>query len=107
VTDQRFVPPPIRDPVMQAALPLEMPGATKSEATTVFVLGLLGIVLCQLLAPFAWKKGNTYMSVCMIHGIQPDGLAVAGRILGMIGTVLLGLSLLWFLLVLVMAVASH
>lgn len=79
-----------------------MPGATRSDATTVFILGILGIVLCQILAPFAWAKGNTYRDVCMIHGIQPDGLGTAGRVLGLVGTVLLALNLLlgvgWFLL---------
>jgi uncharacterized membrane protein YjgN (DUF898 family) len=106
VTDQRFIPPPIRDPAQLQSFDVEMPGATKSEATTVFVLGLLGVIVCQLLAPFAWKKGNTYLAVCMIHGIQPDGLAVAGRILGIFGTVMLALSLLWMLFVIFMAVAN-
>jgi hypothetical protein len=98
VTDQRFIPPPIRDPAYAPQQPfdVEMPGATKSEATTVFVLGLLGVIVCSLLAPFAWKKGNTYMAVCMIHGIQPEGLAVAGRILGIFGSVILALTVVSF-----------
>lgn len=78
----------------------DMPGATKSDATTIFILGLLGILVCQLCAPVAWKKGNTYRDVCMIHGIEPDGLGTAGRMLGMVGTVLFVLNLLlvlvWF-----------
>jgi hypothetical protein len=100
VNDPRFIPPPVQSPYEQM---IEPPGATKSDATTVFILGLLGILLCQLLAPFAWTKGNTYVQVCMINGVQPDGLGVAGRLLGIIGTVLLGLSLIWVLFLVTMA----
>jgi hypothetical protein len=91
VNDPRFLPPPIREPA--APVVTEMPGATKSDATTIFLLGILGIMVCQLLAPYAWKKGNTYRDVCIIHGIEPDGLATAGRVLGMVGTVILALNL--------------
>jgi hypothetical protein len=59
-----------------------------SDATTVFVLGLLGILVCQILAPIAWVKGNTYVKVCAIQGVPPNGLGVAGRILGIIGTLM-------------------
>lgn len=83
---------------------LQPPGATKSDATTVFILGLLGILVCQLLAPVAWSKGNTYRQVCMIHGVEPDGLGVAGRVLGIVGTGLLVLSLLWVLFLIAMMV---
>jgi hypothetical protein len=96
VNGPQFIPPPIRTSFEQAELP---PGATKNDATTVFILGLLGILLCQILAPIAWAKGNTYRQVCMIHGVEPDGLGVAGRILGIVGTALLALSLLWVLFV--------
>ncbi len=85
----------------------DMPGATKSDATTVFILGVLGIVVCQLCAPFAWKKGNTYRDVCMIHGIDPDGLATAGRILGIVGTVILGLNVIFMLIWIGLMVSMH
>ncbi|CAN5645860.1 hypothetical protein BH23PLA1_BH23PLA1_33920 [soil metagenome] len=62
--------------------------------TTVFVLGLLGILLCAILAPIAWIQGNSYMERARAMGVQPDGLAVAGRIMGMIGTGLLVLGVL-------------
>lgn len=29
-----------------------------SQATTILVLGILGLILCQVLAPFAWVMGN-------------------------------------------------
>lgn len=71
---------------------------TSSKGTTVFVLGLLSLVLCPLLGPIAWQQGNDYENMCMLDGIEPDGLAKAGRILGMVGTGLLVLQGLAFLL---------
>lgn len=72
-------------------------------AVVVFVLGLLGLLLCQILGIVAWVQGNAYLSRCRQLGVEPDGLAVAGRILGIIATVLLLvgvvaglLMLLWF-----------
>lgn len=103
--DPRFVPPPVQ-PAFQP-VPTEGPGATKSDATTVFILGLLGIILCQILAPIAWVKGNTYVQCCAIAEVQPDGLGVAGRVMGIVGTVLLVLSLLWLLFVFGMMAFAH
>jgi len=61
-------------------------------ATTIFVLGLLGLLLCQILGIIAWVQGNTYLESCRRLGVQPDGMAVAGRILGIIATIILILS---------------
>ena len=36
--------------------------------------------------------GNSYMAKCRAMSVEPEGLAVAGRILGMIAT---GLMILW------------
>ena len=63
--------------------------ANKPEGgTVVFVLGLLGLLLCQILGIFAWVMGNTYMGKCREMGVAPEGIAVAGRILGIISTLL-------------------
>src|SRR4051812_4342969 len=72
---------------------------SEGEATTIFVLGLLGLLVCQILAPIALIKGQTYRSTCRAMGAAPNGLAVAGWIMGIIGTGLLGISLLWVLFV--------
>jgi len=47
-------------------------------ATTIFVLGLLGLLVCALLGIFAWIQGNDYLKRCQAMGVEPDGLAVAG-----------------------------
>lgn len=93
-------PPPYPPPMPYSPYGMGYPPpANDSEATTVFVLGLCGLLVCQILAPIAWVKGQTYRSTCMAMGVAPSGLGTAGWILGIVGTVILGLSLLWILFV--------
>ncbi len=76
------------------------------DGTTVLVLGILGLVACGLLAPFAWVKGNAAMREI---DAQPQvnwtnrGAVQAGRICGIIGSVLIMLGVL-FLILFVLAV---
>lgn len=75
------------------------------DGTTILVLGILGLVLCTILSPIAWVKGNSAMREI---NAQPQvnwtnkGNVTAGRICGIIGTCLLGLALV----VIVIAVAA-
>jgi len=69
-----------------------------SDATTILVLGILGICVCCILGVIAWSKGNAYMDACRSLGAEPKGTAVAGRILGMIASGFLALALLGGLL---------
>ncbi len=74
----------------------------QSQSVTILVLGILSIVLCQILGPFAWKMGNDEMRA-ISEGRRPaDGqpMAQAGKICGIIGTVLLGVTVLAILMVL-------
>lgn len=67
-----------------------------SQATLALVLGILGIVVCQVLAPAAWVIGNNELKA-IDGGLRPPenrGNANAGKILGIVGTVLLGLGLI-------------
>jgi uncharacterized membrane protein YjgN (DUF898 family) len=74
-----------------------------SQATTILVLGILSLVLCQVLGPFAWVMGNKELAGIDAGRRAPEnrGSAQAGRILGIISTVLMiiGVVLLLFLLV--------
>ena len=67
------------------------------KATTSLILGILGIVICGIIAPFAWRMGKR--TVAEIDASQGQlggrGSAQAGYILGLIGTILLGLGLLF------------
>lgn len=67
-----------------------------SQATTILVLGIIGIILCQVLGPIAWVMGNNELAAIDAGRRTPEnrGTANAGRILGIIGTVLLTLSIL-------------
>jgi Domain of unknown function (DUF4190) len=71
------------------------------KATTALVLGILGVVLCQVLAPFAWRIGKrTRDEIDASQGrLAGRGSAQAGYILGIVGTVLLGFVVLYLVFV--------
>ena len=77
------------------------------RATTALVLGILGLVVCGLVAPFAWRIGRRTLDE--IDGSQGRlggrGTAQAGYVLGIVGTALLLLGLLAGLLFIVLAIA--
>lgn len=63
------------------------------RGTTIFVLGLLSIFMCQILGPVAWMMGNGYRAECIERGVEMNQLGSVGRILGMVGTALFVLNL--------------
>ena len=70
-----------------------MPQQPRPEgATAVFVLGLLGLLACGILGIFAWIQGNEYLARCQAMGVEPEGIAVAGRIMGIVATALVALA---------------
>lgn len=90
--EQNPMPPPSQGPYPEQA-----------QAVTALVLGILSIVLCQVLGPFAWKMGNNELRAIAEGRRSPEGLSMAqaGRITGIIGTCLLALGvavLVFFLL---------
>ncbi len=61
------------------------------------VLGILGILCCGFLAPIAWYLGAQEIKAIQA-GLSPssgEGLAKAGMILGIIGSVIFILTLMW------------
>lgn len=75
----------------------------QSQATLALVLGIIGLVACQILGPVAWIIGNNELKA-IDEGRRPPenrGNANAGKILGIISTVLLALGLLALFAVLV------
>jgi hypothetical protein len=80
----------------------------QSQATTILVLGILGLILCQVLAPFAWVMGNKELAAIDSGLRSPENrsTANAGKILGIIGTVLLGLALIAVILFVVIIVIA-
>ena len=68
------------------------------RGTLILVLGILSITICWPCGPFAWMLGNEDLAKMRAGLMDPsgEGNTNAGRILGMIGTVLIiGLILLW------------
>lgn len=81
------------------------------KATTSLILGILGVVLCSVLAPFAWRIGkSTVDEIDASNGqLGGRGAAQAGYIMGIIGTIILGLAvvfLVFWLIIVVIAVGS-
>lgn len=76
------------------------PSQTHPKAVTSLVLGILGVVCCSIAAPFAWSIGKRTVKEIDASGgqYQGRGQAQAGYILGIVGTVLLALGLLFFIL---------
>jgi hypothetical protein len=79
--------------------PAAAPSAS-SQAITALILGILGVLCCGLLAPIAWYIGNQELQAIreMRSPAAGEGLATAGKILGIIGTALLGVAILWIVL---------
>jgi hypothetical protein len=75
------------------------------RSTTVLVLGILGLVVCAPLAPFAWVMGRSALREIDASngGYGGRGAANAGYILGIIGTVLLVFGILIVLFAIVLA----
>jgi len=87
--------------------------AVKPEGgSTIFFLGFLGLLLCHVLGIIAWVQGTTYMhnackmQKCRNMGVKLEGIAVAGRILGMISSILFILSLVGILIAIIIPAVS-
>ena len=78
------------------------------RATTSLVLGILGIVPCQLLAPFAWWIGKKTLDEIDASGGRLGGrtAAQAGYIMGIVGTVLLAVGIVFMIIYFVVSVAG-
>lgn len=65
------------------------------NATLVLILGLLGLLACGVVAPFAWVMGNKARKEVRANpAYVEDTTLKAGRVLGIVGSVLLVVSLL-------------
>ena len=87
----QYPPPGPGQPYYYAPQPPKHP-----QATTAMILGILGLVLCGVIGPFAWVMGSKAVAEIDAnpHAYSGRGEANAGKIMGIIGTVLLGLAVL-------------
>jgi hypothetical protein len=67
-----------------------------SQASTALVLSIVGLVCCQVLGVVAWVMANNELEGIKAGRRNPanEGTASAARIIGIVGTVLLGLGIL-------------
>ncbi len=74
------------------------PGAQPEhpQGTTILVLGILSLVVCGVLGPFAWSMGNKAIREMDANAqvtYSNRGNVSAGRICGIIGTVLMAVGI--------------
>ena len=83
----------------------EPPVYQSSQATMALVLGILSFMFFPLLGPFAWHYGNQEMIRIQAGLVDPrnSSAAQAGRILGIISTVLLCASVFFIFLIALVA----
>lgn len=100
-----YPPPPQQPPGFppQYHVPPKHP-----QATTAMVLGILGLVVCGVLAPFAWSIGSKAVKEIDANpaAYTGRGEANAGKIMGIVGSCLLAFGLALGLLVVVVGIAS-
>lgn len=70
-----------------------------SQATLTLILGILSVLCCYILGPVAWYLGKSDLDRIKAGQLssQDEGIAKAGMILGIIGTILLALTILWMI----------
>jgi hypothetical protein len=94
-------PPPPAPPRVPSPFPSGAPAGPPqaSKATMAVVMGVLGIICCGFLAPVAWYLGNEELKSIDAGRISETnrGMAQVAKILGIIGSILLALTLLWIL----------
>ena len=72
----------------------------------VLVVALVGwLFFCGLLSPVAWAMGSSYEAACRARNVEPSGAGRAGKIIGIVGTAGLVLSLGAFVMLLVAGAA--
>jgi hypothetical protein len=78
------------------------------QSVTAMVLGILGLVCCGLASPFAIWTGRKAMKEIDASGgwMRGRGQAQAGFIMGIIGTVLWVLGLLFYIVMIGFGVAA-
>ena len=93
MSDYGSTPPPPPPP------PMGGPGAVDHpKGMTILVLGILSLVCCSPLGIAAWLMGNSALKEI---DAQPGRygnrqIVQIGRILGIIGTILLAFTVIWF-----------
>lgn len=100
--------PPQQPPYGYPAYGAYGPPPDHPQATTILILGILGLVFCQILGPVAWVMGKR-----ALNEIDASGGALGGRsnvmvgyVCGIISSVLIILGILFFVLFVILGLAG-
>jgi hypothetical protein len=87
--------------------PTQYPYPEPSQGALALVLGIIGLFVIQLVAPFAWVVSNRELRGIDAGRRDPTnrGLAVAGKVMGIIGTVLLVIGIVIFIVAIIVLVS--
>ncbi len=101
-------PPPPRGPGIPPPSPYPPAAGDRTNAGWALALSILGLVLCGVLAPVGMVMGrNELQRIDSGHGdLGARGMAQAAWIIGLIGTVILALGVLFLLILIVGVTAS-
>lgn len=99
--NQPFSPPPVPQgygipPAPQAYVPMAT-NPYDNRATTIMVLGILGLVVCGILGIVAWVMGSNLKKEAAAAGYPEPGQAKAGRICGIVAAGLMAAYILFFI----------
>jgi hypothetical protein len=78
------------------------------QGTTILILGILGLVVCQICGIVAWVMGNKAIKEIDANpgAYSNRGNVQAGRICGIVATCLLALAIVGFILVFALAAST-
>lgn len=98
----RVVNPPYIPPSYSpyGAMPAGYEAPRSSNATTILVLGILSLVVCAVMGPIAWWMGKSELAQidAGLISSQDRGTVNAGYICGIIGSVLMLITVLMVVL---------
>ena len=99
------MPPP---PPLGGGYGVYVPPREHPQGTTILVLGILSLVVCGLLGPFAWVMGSkALLEMDASPGVWSNrGNVTAGRICGIISSCLLAVGIVLAILFLAVATTS-
>ena len=93
-------PPPPGAPYGASGSPYGGMPRPHPQGTTILVLGILSLVICGMLGPVAWVMGNNALAEIDQYpsAYSNRGSVQAGRICGIIATVLMIVGVILFIL---------
>ena len=82
---------------------------TPHRGGMVLTLGILSWVICPIFGPFAWYLGQADLAEIRAGRMDPEGegMTQAGRILGMVHTILAALALAFYCLIIALVIAAE